>query len=226
LTKSVRALTDEAFSRTAGAELRSGNRIRLLKDAAENYPAWIDAMESARRWIHFETYIIHDDAVGRRFSELLRRKAMEGVKVRLIYDWMGSLGNASRGFWKGLIHAGVDVRCFNPPSLESPFGWLSRDHRKMIAVDGEIGYISGLCVGQRWAGIPERGLLPWRDTGVEIQGPALAECLPMADRKQTRFIYLNLPADLAPGRYRLTLEDGTDRTFEITEGGTAVVTIP
>ena len=171
----MRAITDLAFSRTAGAALISGNQVRLLKDAAENYPAWITAMESAQKQIHFETYIIHEDEVGRQFSELLARKAAEGVTVRLIYDWLGTRGNASRRFWRRLEQAGVDVRCFNPPHLDSPFGWLSRDHRKMIAVDGEIGYISGLCVGQRWAGIPERGLLPWRDTGVEIRGRALAE---------------------------------------------------
>ena len=171
----MRAITDLAFFRTAGAALIPGNQVRLLKDAAENYPAWITAMESAQKQIHFETYIIHEDEVGRQFAELLARKAAEGVKVRLIYDWLGTRGNASWRFWRRLEQAGVDVRCFNPPHLDSPFGWLSRDHRKMIAVDGEIGYISGLCVGQRWAGIPERGLLPWRDTGVEIRGPALAE---------------------------------------------------
>jgi cardiolipin synthase A/B len=174
-TSSLRELRDQAFSRTLGAELIPGNRVTLLKDAAENYPAWIEAMESAREWIHFETYIIHEDDMGRQFSELFIRKAAEGVEVRVLYDWVGSLGNASRKFWKRLSNAGVDIRCFNPPGLESPFGWLSRDHRKTIAVDGRIGFVSGLCVGQRWAGIPEKGLLPWRDTGIQIEGPAVTQ---------------------------------------------------
>jgi cardiolipin synthase len=147
----------------------------LLKDAKENYPAWIAAIESAEKWIHFETYIIHEDEAGRHFADLLSAKAKEGVKVRLIYDWVGSLRNASGKFWRKLAAAGVDVRGFNRPSLSSPFGWANRDHRKLLSVDGRIAYISGLCIGQEWVGYPDRGLEPWRDTGVEIEGPALED---------------------------------------------------
>jgi cardiolipin synthase len=97
------------------------------------------------------------------------------VRVRLIYDWMGAIWASSSKFWRWMREAGIDVRCFNPPSIESPFGWISRDHRKMIAVDGRIGFITGLCVGHMWAGDPERGIEPWRDTGVEVIGPAVAD---------------------------------------------------
>jgi cardiolipin synthase len=147
----------------------------LLKNAAENYPAWIEAIESAEKWIHFETYIIHEDESGRHFADLLSAKAREGVKVRLIYDWVGSVLNASRTFWRKLAAAGVEVRGFNRPSLSSPFGWANRDHRKLLSVDGRVAYISGLCIGQQWVGHPDRGLEPWRDTGVEIAGPALED---------------------------------------------------
>lgn len=165
----------EALSRVAGAPLIEGNRIRLLKDAAENYPAWIEAINAAQHWIHFETYIIHEDEAGHHFADLLASKVRDGVRVRLIYDWVGTLGNASRRFWRRLKQSGIDVRCFNPPSLDSPFGWVTRDHRKVISVDGEVAYISGLCVGQNWVGFAGRGIAPWRDTGVEIRGPALAD---------------------------------------------------
>jgi cardiolipin synthase len=171
----IQRLEDQALSRTAGAELVHGNKLRLLKDAEENYPVWIEAIRSARKWVHFESYIIHEDPVGNQFADLLIAKASEGVNVRLIYDWVGSLGNASRQFWKRLTQGGVDVRCFNPPGLESPLGWISRDHRKLITADGKVAYISGLCVGQRWLGYPEKGIEGWRDTGVEIQGPALRQ---------------------------------------------------
>lgn len=171
----TRSRADDPFSRTAGAPLVPGNRVRLLKDAGENYPAWLDAIGSARRTVYFESYIIHDDDVGRRFADLLAEKARAGVRVRVIYDWMGALGAASRGLWRPLREAGVEVRCFNPPRLDSPFGWLSRDHRKMIAVDSRVGFVTGLCVGRRWVGCPERGIDPWRDTGVEVQGPAVGE---------------------------------------------------
>jgi phosphatidylserine/phosphatidylglycerophosphate/cardiolipin synthase-like enzyme len=67
-----------------------GNSIRLLKDARENYPAWLDAIAGAKRFIHFESYIIHDDAVGDRFSDALIARARDGVPVRVIYDWMAA----------------------------------------------------------------------------------------------------------------------------------------
>src|SRR6185295_4891860 len=172
---SVMNLSDEALSRAAGAFLIPGNRIKLLKDAAENYPAWIAAIESAEQWIHFETFIIHEDEIGREFAGLFAEKARQGVKVRVIYDWAGALGNASRGFWRGMIANGIDVRCFNPLRIDSPLGWINRDHRKMIGVDGRLAFITGLCVGQRWVGYPERGIDAWRDTGVEIEGPAVRE---------------------------------------------------
>jgi cardiolipin synthase len=149
--------------------------VRILKDAAENYPAWLQAIAAARRTIHFESYILHEDEAGHRFAEALATKAREGVRVRLLYDWLGALGHASRRFWRGLRQAGVEVRCFNPPRLDRPFAWLSRDHRKTIVVDGSLGFVTGLCVGQRWVGDPARGIEPWRDTGVEIRGPAVAD---------------------------------------------------
>lgn len=170
-----RPVAEQVFSRTAGAPLVPGNGIRLLKDATENYPAWIEALESAEKFIHFESYIIYSDDVGRRFAEILSAKAGQGVKVRVLYDWLGGLGKASRRFWRQLRQAGVEVRCFNPPRPESPLSWISRDHRKMIGVDGRIAYITGLCVGRKWMGDPEGNVPPWRDTGIEIRGPAVAD---------------------------------------------------
>jgi cardiolipin synthase len=170
-----RILADQAFSRIGGAPLVTGNRVRLLKDAAENYPAWRAAIVGAERTVHFESYIIHDDPVGREFAELLAAKADAGVTVRLLYDWFGGLGHAGRRFWRRLRRAGVEVRCFNPPRFESPFGWLSRDHRKTIVVDHRLAFVTGLCVGQRWVGDPARRIAPWRDTGIELEGPAVAD---------------------------------------------------
>jgi len=171
----VRALADQAFSRASGAPLREGNSVVLLKDAAENYPAWLSAIDAARRTIHVEMYIIHQDDEGQRFADALIRKAQEGVQVRLLYDWLGGFGKTSRSFWNHLRAAGVEVRCYNPPRFDSPLGWLSRDHRKTLTVDGEIGFVSGLCVGRMWAGDPGKNLEPWRDTGVELRGAAVAD---------------------------------------------------
>jgi cardiolipin synthase len=169
----LRQLADQAFARAAGAPLIAGNGVRILKDAAEHFPAWLDAIRSAERAVLFECYIIGNDSVGREFVQALADRARAGVRVRLIYDWLGTRGRGS--LFEPLTRAGGEVCAFNPPRLDSPFGWLTRDHRKMLAVDGRVGFVTGLCAAERWLGNPARGLDAWRDTGLEIRGPAVAE---------------------------------------------------
>ena len=171
----MRILADQAFSRAAGALLVGGNSVRLLRDAAENFPAWREALQSATRSIFFESYILDDDGVGTAFRDLLVEKARAGVRVRVVRDWLGSPGRLFSRFWRPLVAAGGELRTFNPPRLDSPLGWLSRDHRKSIVVDGRIGFVTGLCVSGKWLGDPRRKREPWRDTGVEILGPAVAD---------------------------------------------------
>jgi cardiolipin synthase len=166
-------LADQAFDRAAGAALIAGNRVRILRDASEHFPAWLDAIHSAQRSVFFDSYIIGADHVGRNFVMALAEKARAGVQVRLIYDWFGT--STSALLFDPLIKAGGEVRVFNPPRFDSLFSWVTRDHRKMIVVDGRVGYVSGLCASAKWLGDPARGLDAWRDTGVEIRGPALAE---------------------------------------------------
>lgn len=170
----VRAFVDQAFTRAAGAPLVRGNTVRILKDAAENYPAWLDAIGAARETIHFETYAIHADAAGQRFADALAARARAGVKVRIVYDWLGAF-HTGRRFWNALREAGAEVRVFNTPRLDDPAGWLTRDHRKCIVVDAEVAFVTGLCVGTMWEGNRAKGLEGWRDTGVEVRGPAVAE---------------------------------------------------
>src|SRR4051812_46957866 len=88
----VRRVVDKAYARATGAPLIPGNGVRLLIDAGQNYPAWLEAIKGARRTIHFESFIIHEDDVGREFAAALSAKAREGVKVRVVYDWMGAVG--------------------------------------------------------------------------------------------------------------------------------------
>lgn len=172
---SLRLLGEQAFSRAAGAPLVAGNRIRLLEDATENYPAWLGAIERAERSISFESYILADDAVGARFADALGAAVRRGVRVRLLQDWLGARGEAGRGFWRRLAEAGVEVRWFNPFRLAAPLAVFRRNHRKSIVVDGRVGFVTGLCIAARWAGDPAKAIPPWRDTGVELRGPAIAD---------------------------------------------------
>ncbi|HEV2557105.1 MAG TPA: phospholipase D-like domain-containing protein [Microvirga sp.] len=166
------ARLDRAFARIADSELRQGNAVRLLRDARENYPAWLDAIRSARHVIHFENFIVADDVTGGTFAEALIERAEAGVRVRVLYDWLGSSGRALPRFWNRLKRAGVEVRVFNPPRLSAPF-WIRRNHRKLITVDGRIGFVSGLCISDNWPG--SETVEPWRDTGVGVEGPVVAD---------------------------------------------------
>jgi len=168
----VAELAERAFARAAGSPSTDGNAVRLLCDARENYPAWREALSGAKRYILFEQYIVENDSVGREFAMLLAERARAGVRVHVVVDWLGCWRALS--LWRAVRDAGADVRVFNPPQLSSPLGWLSRDHRKTIVVDGEVGFVSGLCLSERWLGNPKRRLEPWRDTGIEIRGPAVA----------------------------------------------------
>lgn len=171
----TRHLAEQALSRSAGAPLLGGHAVELLIDAPAHYRAWLAAIGKARRSILLENYIIRDDEVGRTFRAALIERARAGVLVAVLADWLGCLGQSRRAFWQPLRAAGGRVAIFNPPRLGQTFGWLSRDHRKLLVVDGEIGFLSGVCISAKWLGNPERQVPPWRDTGVALRGSAVAD---------------------------------------------------
>jgi cardiolipin synthase len=171
----LRLLAEQAFSRTAGAPLLAGNALQLLIDATAHFEAWLKAIRGAQQRVLLENYIVRNDEVGRLFRDALAERAGAGVMVLVVVDWLGCLGQSSRGFWAPLRAAGGRVRVFNPPRLGEPFGWMSRDHRKLLVVDGTYGSLSGVCISAKWLGNPQRGIPPWRDTGVEMRGPAVGE---------------------------------------------------
>jgi cardiolipin synthase A/B len=170
-----RPIAERALSRAAGAPLVAGNAVEMLIDAAAHFDAWLAAIRGARQAVFLENYIIRDDAVGRAFRDALIERAQAGVFVAVVCDWMGCLGQSGAGFWRPLREAGVEVRIFNPPQLGKPFGWINRDHRKLLVVDGRLGFLSGVCISAKWLGDPSRNVPPWRDTGLAVRGPAVAE---------------------------------------------------
>ena len=160
-----------AMGRATASSAIEGNRIALQFDGPSTFDAWLEAIAAARSFIHFENYIIRNDPQGHAFRDALVERARAGVQVRVLYDFMGCWATPPR-FWRPLRRAGVEVLSFNPPSIIDPLGLLQRDHRKLVVVDGEVAFIGGFCVGQEWAGTRDEP--PWRDTGVEIRGPAAA----------------------------------------------------
>jgi phosphatidylserine/phosphatidylglycerophosphate/cardiolipin synthase-like enzyme len=170
----LRQIAVAALARTTGSPLVEGNAVRVLHDAPENYPAWEAAIASARQSVHIEMYIFRDGRWGRRFASLLAGRAAAGVRVRVLCDWFGCRSTPRRLF-RELRQNGGEMRSFNPPRLLDPFALVRRNHRKVISVDGAVSFISGLCIADPWMGDADRGIPPWRDTGAELRGPAVAD---------------------------------------------------
>ena len=162
-----------ALDRASAARLIPGNALRHIPDSPAALEAMLALIAGARRTVHFENYIIRNDRTGRRFAAALEDRARAGVQVRVLYDAFGSVGT-SRRLWRELRRARAEVRAFGPLLTSGIFQLLSRDHRKLIVVDGREAMMGGLCIGDEWAGDAERGRMPWRDTMLCVRGPAVA----------------------------------------------------
>ena len=154
------------------ALLSENNKVSVLNNGSETFTAIIEALNQAKDHIHLEYYIIEDDDLGNRIKNILIKKAREGVKVRLIYDDVGSW-NLNDLFIKPLTDEGVEVYGFMPvkfPRFTSKINY--RNHRKIIVVDGTIGFVGGLNIADRYLyGEPMLGF--WRDTHLRIEGDAV-----------------------------------------------------
>lgn len=173
LSRTLVHVAERAMLRASDARQVRGNAARLLVDGPEAFRAWERAIGVAERWIHLENYVIRDDRTGRAFRELLAERARAGVRVRVLYDWLGCWATPAR-FWRPLRDAGAEVRAFAPPSARDPLNFFRRDHRKVVVVDGSYASVAGMCIGDEWGGDPASGVPPWRDTGVEFRGPVAA----------------------------------------------------
>ena len=160
-----------------------GNKVTLLLDGPATYAAMFEAILSAKDYINLETFILEDDEIGKKFTDLLLRKQAEGVQVNIIYDSMGSF-TTSESFFKRLRDGGIHVVEFNPVSpLKGHLKWLlaNPDHRKILIIDGKVAISGGVNISNVYSGrlSGKKKLkgepLPWRDTDVQIEGPAVAE---------------------------------------------------
>ncbi len=163
--------------------LTKGNKVTLLANGQAAYAAMFKAIQNAKDHINLETFIIEDDEVGRKFADLLLQKQAEGVQVNLIYDSMGSYSTPA-AFFQRLRDAGIQVVEFNPVNPFKAHGhWLLAhpDHRKILIIDGKVALTGGINISAVYSsrlsgrGEVEGAPLPWRDTDVQIEGPAVAE---------------------------------------------------
>ena len=170
-------VTEHSFSRAldraTGARPIPGNILRHIASSRDALEAMLEMIRGAQRWVHFENYIVHDDDTGCRFATAWAERARAGVSVRVLYDALGCR-STSTAYWRELKSYGVDVRPFRPIWTSGPIEAFSRDHRKLLVVDGEKAITGGLCIGDEWAGDPQREREPWRDTMVVVCGPAVA----------------------------------------------------
>jgi cardiolipin synthase len=163
--------------RIAAADVSSNNRVRILRDGPATFDAMIELIERATTSVALESYIFRSDEVGKRFGDALTRAVERGANVRLLLDWVGARGT-SRGFLRQLMRSGVEVQVFNRPGLRRWFGFVPRDHRKLLVVDESVGITGGVGVGREWTtGILKRHRSRWRDTAVVIEGPAAKDMI-------------------------------------------------
>lgn len=153
-----------------------GNRAEVLLDGADTYSAMVEAIEQASDHIHILFYIVQPDETGRQLRDLLIRKAKQGVAVRVIVDAVGSAA-LPYDFFDALEAEGGSARFFQPVyRLLIRYRWRDRidfrNHRKIVVIDGRIGFTGGINIGREYLGLdPEMG--QWRDTHVQLTGPAV-----------------------------------------------------
>jgi len=162
--------------------LVTGNRVTLLTNAAETYAAMLDAIHHANNNINIEMFIFSDGRIGQMFADALIERQRHGVQVNLSYDGFGSFGTSS-AFFNRLRQNGVAVmeyRPLNPFEMRLQWTFTHRDHRKMLVVDGRVAFTGGINISEVYASglSANKSSAPanyWRDTDIEVEGPAVAE---------------------------------------------------
>jgi len=151
----------------------AGNDIEVFTSGREKYDSLIRDIEAARDYIHVQYFIIENDDVGARLIESLMRKAREGVQVRVLYDYVGSFYMRPRVL-RQMRAAGIEVHPFLEVTLANvAFRVNWRNHRKVVVIDGKVGYVGGMNIANRYV-TGDKRWQPWRDTHLRIHGEAVA----------------------------------------------------
>ncbi len=185
--------------------LQSGNQVDLLINGDEAFPVMLEAINEATQYVHLETYILREGTVGNLFKAALIERAQKGVTVRVIYDAFGSLAIAE-SFVGELKRAGVQMLMYRPLRFRNWGRWSRRDHRKILVVDGEVGFTGGLNIADDYAP-KDVGGAGWRDTHCQIRGPVVNQLERMFAtiwRKQGGLAYKPHHLSIKPGNYLAT----------------------
>jgi cardiolipin synthase A/B len=168
---------DPEFLRVMGVLLGppvvAGNRYQVLVNGDQIFPSMLQAIRAARRTIDFETYIYWSGAIGKNFADALSERARAGVKVHVLLDWVGSQ-KMEEALIEELKSAGVEIQKYHPPHWSHLGRLNNRTHRKLLVVDGTVGFTGGVGIAELWTGNaqdPEH----WRDTHFRIEGPVVAQ---------------------------------------------------
>jgi len=155
-----------------GPPLVAGNRISSLVNGEQIYAAMLNAIRTAQTNITFETFVFRD-GIGAQFVEELANAARRGVQVHMLLDWLGSR-TMDNGLLAAARAAGCDVQIYHPPSWYHLGRLNNRTHRKLLIIDGKIGFTGGVGMGIEWKdGL--KGLPPWRETHFKAEGPVVAQ---------------------------------------------------
>jgi cardiolipin synthase len=171
------AITDSQFLRSldalVGPQLAGGNRIDVLQNGDETYPAMLEAIRSARRTITFESAYFRKGEMTHIFAQALAERARAGVKVHALIDWTGT-EKLRRDDLHLMRDAGVEVMLYHKPHFWRPRSSADRSHRRILVIDGRTGFTGGVCIADEWRGHGQDHE-HWRDIHFRLQGPVVAQ---------------------------------------------------
>ena len=166
-----------AFLRSEGVTITEGNRVCLLKSGEEKFDDLFMAIRKARHYIHLEYFNFRNDSIAALLFTELDKKVQEGVKVRALFDAFGNWSNnrpLKKKHLKELAKRGIEIVKFDPLNFPFISDFMSRDHRKIVIIDGQTAYTGGMNVADYYIeGLPAFG--DWRDMHIRIEGPAVDE---------------------------------------------------
>jgi cardiolipin synthase len=156
-----------------GPPVLDGNRVEVLLNGDQIFPAMLQEIRQAQRTIDFETYIYWTESIGKEFAQALEERARAGVKVHVLLDWIGS-AKLDEASLSGMRAAGVEVERYHKPQWWHPARLNNRTHRKILVVDGRVGFTGGVGIADQWRGTAQDED-HWRDTHFRVEGPVVAQ---------------------------------------------------